>query len=420
MFPQKTIFTGFAPNLTIRDVAAALAFLFFPWRWRRLRTGSAVRKVEQWLEQYFSVPQAISFDSGRSALQLALLALDVKTGDEILLPAYTCVVVVNAIEWSRATPIFVDIDENFSFDPIDLERKISPRTRVAIVQHTFGQPVKIEQFAPILRAYGIKIIEDCAHSLGAKSDGKKTGTLGDIGMFSFGSDKVISCARGGALITKDEHLGRILRKKQKALPKMALWPLLQHLFHGPIFFLGKAWYHFGVGKCMLFFARQTGLLPSIISLKEKRGKPLAWFPCAFPNALAHILLNQLNNLETLNLHRQKIAGIYRKHLRHRDIIHPREDGEAIYLRYTIRVSNPQQLISKLKRENIFLDDWYARPIAPIDTQLPSTPPSLFSCQTAFDFSQHSLNLPTHRGISESEAQRIIRAVLHFFQHKYNL
>src|SRR3989338_5273357 len=133
---RKPIFTGFEPNLKKADVLIAAFFIFFPWRWQRLRTDETARLAEDWLKKYFSAKHSFVFDSGRSALYFILKSLDLKSGDEVLVQAYTCVVVANAIIHAGGKPIYTDVGNDFNIDYIDLERKITPRAKILIIQHT--------------------------------------------------------------------------------------------------------------------------------------------------------------------------------------------------------------------------------------------------------------------------------------------
>ena len=260
----KTIFTGFAPNSTSRDIKSAIQFLLLPWYWRRWVGGTVPYRVEEWLKFFFNIPIASVFDSGRSALYILLQALNIQPDDEIILPAYTCAVVVNAVKWINAKPIFVDIDDGLNINPIDLEKKINVKTKAVIIQHTFGRPANLSIILPICDKNKIKVIEDCAHSLGVKINNQLLGTFGVAAIFSFGSEKVVSCARGGAIITRDVDLGKKIVEIQSALPPLNKLKIFQHLTCYPIFWLGKITYHLVVGKLLLFVSGKINLIAKII------------------------------------------------------------------------------------------------------------------------------------------------------------
>ena len=141
----QMIFTGFSPNLEGRDVLIALKFLFLPWQWLKLKKGQAVANVEKNLKAYFSIKYAYTFDSGRSSFYFALRSLGIGEGDEVLTQAYTCVVVSNAIRQPGAKAVYVDINNDFNINPEDLESKITDKSKVLIIQHTFGLVAPLEK-----------------------------------------------------------------------------------------------------------------------------------------------------------------------------------------------------------------------------------------------------------------------------------
>src|SRR3989339_1475197 len=106
----QPIFTGFAPNLRGKELKLIGQYLFFPWKWSQWQNGAGETRLNQVLASYFNATSALSVDSGRSALYLALQALRVTKGDEVIIPGFTCVVVPNAVRWTGAVPIYVDIN----------------------------------------------------------------------------------------------------------------------------------------------------------------------------------------------------------------------------------------------------------------------------------------------------------------------
>jgi len=159
---KRPIAIGLSPNTTGTDVRLSLSLLVRPWKYTR---GYAAERLEGWFEKYFGVPFAISFNSGRSALYTILKAMDIHEGDEVILQAFTCVVVPNAIIALGAKPVYVDIDETFTMRAHDLEKKITKRTKAVIVQHTFGIPTQMDDILRITKRHKIPIIEDAAHTI---------------------------------------------------------------------------------------------------------------------------------------------------------------------------------------------------------------------------------------------------------------
>jgi len=411
----KTIFTGFSPNLTKRAVAQACAALWLPWRWFSWKKGEAVEKTEEWLREYLSVEHAITFDSGRTALYAALESLGVDKGDEVLVQAYTCVVVVNAIKWTGATPVFVDIGgSDLTMNPEEVSKSITKNTKAMIIQHTFGLPAKIDPLMHIAREHNIKTIEDSAHTLGTTYKGQQTGTFADIGMFSFGSDKVVSCVRGGALVTRDGGYARSIQKYHDTLPETNFFRIWQHLMHYPLFFVGKNLYHLGIGKWTLGLAKKIGLMNKVIYKQEKSGVQVPFYPSKMPNILATLLIPQLEDLKDTIDHRKNIAKIYKKSLSP-STEKQKDSADHTYLRYTFFTNNPDGLRSHMKAHGVFLGNWYNTVLAPHDIDWPATGYEQKMCSVAERYAAQSVNLPTNLAISPTQAQRVATMVSNYLK-----
>ena len=412
---KKTIFTGFAPNLTFRDVKVASSYLFLPWKWSKINSGEKNRLIEKALQQYFGIKSAYVFDSGRSALLYALKALDIKSGDEVLVQGYTCMVVVNAIIQSGGVPVFVDIDNDLNMSTDDLEKKISAKSKVLIVQHTLGMPAKMEKLLEIARRNKVLVIEDCAHSFGAEFVGKKLGTFGQIGMLSFGADKVVSSVRGGALITNDQMLGKKIEALQENLPEPRLLRTMQHLMHNPVFYFGKKLYYLYVGKALLYLAKKFGIINKIIYDPEKKGEKVDFYPSKMANSLAEILLGQLGEVDEINKHRIEIAQYYQNNIDNQkvEVIWGGEktgDRKCIYLRYPILAGNSAKIFEVAKKEGIILGNWYNAVVAPSDVDFEKTKYAVGSCPNGERIARRSINLPTDRNISLTEAKKIVELI----------
>jgi len=408
---KKPIFTGFAPNITKDDLKISLSFLFLPWKWSRLKRGACVTGVESWLRKYFNKKHVFTFDSGRTALHYALKSLGVGEGDEILVQAYTCVVVVNAIKWTGAKPIFVDIGNDFNMDPKDLEKKISNKTKVLIMQHTFGQAADMGGLLKIAKDSNLKVVEDCAHSLGVKYKNQLTGTFGDVGMFSFGSDKVVSCVRGGALITNNQKIAEEIKKYSDRLSATDFIKIIQHILQIPIFYFAKPIYNLKIGKWILAFTKMFNIVNKVVYKSEKYGKPVLFYPTKLANSLACILLGQLKNLDKTNDHRRKIAKIYFKGINNQEVKLPvRSSDDHIFLRFTLLSEKRDILLEKAKKQGIILGKWYDSVIVPKDIHMAETGYKKGDCATAEKLVNLSVNLPTNRGITKKEAKKIITIV----------
>jgi 8-amino-3,8-dideoxy-alpha-D-manno-octulosonate transaminase len=149
---------------------------------------------------------ALAVTSGTAALQTALAALGIGPGDEVILPAWTWHSCFNAVVLQGALPVFAEIDESFNIDPADIEDKITPQTKVIMAVHLQGNPADMDRILPIARKHGVKVLEDCAQSVGGSYKGKPLGSMGDIGIYSLQLNKTMTAGEGGAVVTDDPLL----------------------------------------------------------------------------------------------------------------------------------------------------------------------------------------------------------------------
>lgn len=180
--------------------------------------GPQVKTFSDHLAGYLGVPHVIPCANGTDALQIALMALGLQPGDEVIVPAFTYVAAAEVIAMLGMTPVLVDVDpQSFNINPAKIEQAISRETKAIIAVHLFGQSCNMEAILKIAKAYHLYVIEDNAQSIGAEytfSDGRvmKTGTMGHIGTTSFFPSKPLACfGDGGALCTSDEKLAQRVR-----------------------------------------------------------------------------------------------------------------------------------------------------------------------------------------------------------------
>jgi 8-amino-3,8-dideoxy-alpha-D-manno-octulosonate transaminase len=179
-----------------------------PFRWYGPGTKPPrkVLALEKELASRMQARFALAVSSGSTALQTALAALEIGPGDEVILPAWTWYSCYNAIVLAGALPVFAEVDESFNIDPGDLESKITPQTRAVMAVHLLGAACDMDRVLAITRRHAIKVVEDCAQSLGASYKGRPVGSLGDVGMYSMQINKTITAGEGGAVVTSDPLL----------------------------------------------------------------------------------------------------------------------------------------------------------------------------------------------------------------------
>ncbi len=180
--------------------------------------GPQVKTFQQNLETYLSVKHVIPCANGTDALQIAMMALGLKPGDEVITASFTYVATAEVIALLGLKPVLVDVDpETFTIDPVAVEKAITDKTKAIVPVHLFGQCCKMEQLEAIAKKYGIHLIEDTAQAIGAdyiyaNGNRKKAGTIGTIGATSFFPSKNLGCyGDGGALFTNDDELAQKIR-----------------------------------------------------------------------------------------------------------------------------------------------------------------------------------------------------------------
>jgi len=175
--------------------------------------GPEVSDFEKEFARYQHSDEAIGVNSGTSALHLALLAAGITRGDEVITIPFTFIATAATIDYTGATPVFVDIDPvTFNMDPAKIEAAITPRTRAIVPVHLYGQAVDMDPILEIARRRGLVVIEDAAQAHGAEYKGRRVGTIGDIGCFSFYPAKNLGAAgEGGAVVTNHPEYARKIR-----------------------------------------------------------------------------------------------------------------------------------------------------------------------------------------------------------------
>ncbi|GMU87511.1 MAG: cell surface polysaccharide biosynthesis protein [Ignavibacteriales bacterium] len=179
--------------------------------------GPELEKMEKAMAEYLECKYAIGVSSGTDALLLALMALDIQPGDEVILPTYSFFATAGVVARLNAVPVFADSDPvTFNLDPAEIERKITPKTKAIIPVHLYGQSADMDAIMTIAKKYKLFVIEDGAQAIGVQyKDGKKVGNFGDIGCFSFFPSKNLGCfGDGGLVTTNNDDLAKKLTIKR--------------------------------------------------------------------------------------------------------------------------------------------------------------------------------------------------------------
>jgi perosamine synthetase len=185
--------------------------------------GSYITRFEESVAEYCGVPHGVATSSCTTALHLALVALGIGPGDEVLIPDFTLIVSANTVIQAGARPVLVDSDpKTWCLDPKRLEEKIGPRTRAVMPVHMYGHPCDMPAIQEIARRRGLLVIEDCAEAHGAEIGGRKAGSFGDAACFSFYGNKILTTGEGGMVLCRDAALAgrmRLLRNQAFDQPR---------------------------------------------------------------------------------------------------------------------------------------------------------------------------------------------------------
>ena len=396
---KKPISISFAPNFQGDDTTLALELLCGLVAGTSLKNAPDILKDS--INQLFPKQEAFLFSSGRSALYYAIKSLGLSEGDEVLVQAFTCVAVPNAVLWNGLLPKFVDIDDTYNFDLVDLEEKISPKTKAIIIQHTFGIPAALEAIQKLAKKHKLLIIEDCAHALGNTYDNKPLGSFGDVSILSFGRDKIVSSVFGGAAISQDSKIAAALKNFESQLEPAPQFFAFQQLLYLIIYAMSLPLYNLYIGKIFLKLFRMFGLLSQAVYRKEWAGSMPHFTHYAFPEKLAYLATHQLQKLDEFTKHRKKLSAYYIEQLK-------LDLPAAPYLRVPVVVKNKQLFLKRAQVAGLHLGNWYRGAVDPVGTDLEHL--GYTTCPMAEELAKTTINLPTHINISIDDAEKIVAFV----------
>ncbi len=392
---NKCISPALTPTFEKDDILLSLKTLFSPQKYFQTK---AIGSVNSWFSHQYPDYHLILAESGRSLLEIYLKNLKLQTKDEVLLQALTCSVVPAAIIKAGLKPVFVDVTDTFNMDTINLTKKITQKSKVLIIQHSFGRPDDIKTIKQICQKHNLILIEDCAHALGVNYHGKPLGSFGHAAFFSFGRDKVISSVWGGALLVKDKQTYQNILDNTNFHHRNFFWVSKQLLYPSIIYLVTTLYGLAGLGKLIHFIAQKTGLITKAVS---KADKTLTETPIySLPNQLAVLTNHQLNKLDHLLTNRRQLAKSYAQ------IFNQTYHQDHGYLRYALTYKNKQKLINLLKPSNIILGDWYYQPVIP-NINLSKFGYTKGSCPTAEKISQLVINLPTNPNLGKTDVNKLL-------------
>lgn len=354
---------------------------------------------------------AIGFWKGRVAFFAALKALGIREGDEVVMPAYTCMVIPAAVTFAGAKPVYVDIEPTYcTLDPDGLEAAITPRTRAVMIQHTYGWPaVGLDRIADITRKHGLPVIEDCCHALGTSVGRTHVGNFGVAGFFSTQWSKPFTTGLGGTLVCNDrEFRDRVCRVRDELASSPSAttaaqlaWQML--VYRAVVFPSTMA-----LARNAYRWLTSRAILTGSTAKKEYCG----WQPdylkrmCEVQAAAG---LCELGQLRRTIEHRHDLARYYADGLREAGWSVPTwpSGADVTLLRFPVRVANKAEALQRADKQLVELGDWFVRPLHSHLAAQEEYGYATGMCPHADRAANEIVNLPMHGRIHERTARRVL-------------
>jgi len=387
------------------DCLCALRHLIDP---RDLIDGDAIAEYEGAFARTAGVSAGISFCSGRVGFYGLLLALGVGPGDEVLLQVPTHIVVANAIRYTGARPVYVDcLPHSYNIDLADARRKVTSRTKVLLLQHTFGVPAQIDAAQALAEKHGLVLIEDCVHALGASYRGSPVGSFGRAAFFSTEETKTISTTLGGMVVTDDLLLARKVRHFQHSCPEPAPAQAASYLLKLMMYyFLAHPAVHYYSRGVYEFLGRRVPLPRPTVKDELVGRKPLR-YEQKLSNAQAALGIRQLEKLSANIAHRREIAAIYARGLSALGYSVPAvpEEAEAAFVRFPVPVADRLAMV-RHAAPTLLLGTWFTSVLE--EAVIPQYGDyQRGTCPIAEAAARHLVNLPTHPRVTPDDARRFV-------------
>ena len=376
-----------------------------------------IEKYQCEFADFIGSNHAFAFWKGRVALYAILKAMGISAGDEIILPGYTCVMDVNPIKYLEARPIYVDIEpKTFNIDVNLLKQKITSKTKVIIVQHTYGYPCDMDAIMKIARDNNIAVIEDCCLALGSKYKGKMVGTFGKAAYFSSQWNKPYTTGLGGMVVTNNSKMAEII---QALCNNEICYPTSREVF--------MLWAQLVIYR-LFIYPRTTAFAQNLFRYLTKKGAVIGSsstsefqpviaddFFKSISGVQARYGLRQLCKINENIQHRKDLALLYDKLLREKSINPQKTDDktEPVLVRYPVRVKAKNESLQKAAKEGIELGSWFESPLHPIETPLEVYDYEIGSCPQAEKAANEVVNSPLHPKVNEKTARKTVDFITDF-------
>jgi dTDP-4-amino-4,6-dideoxygalactose transaminase len=351
-----------------------------------------------------------TFWKGRVALYAILRALGTKAGDEVVLPAMTCVVVPNAITYLGAKAVYVDVEpRTFNIDVDRIEEKITSKTRAILAQNTFGLSSDIDQIGTIAERHGLKVIEDCAHGCGGTYKGQPNGTAADAAFYSSQWNKPFSTGIGGFAVAKDKAIAARLKEleNEACIPSFKEKVLLRAQLLANDHLLTQKTYWTALAVYRLL-SRHNVVVGS--SRSEELESPA--MPENFLKGMSNVQISRAEQelerfTENLN-HRRRIAAMYKEILKSLSIELPYEPSYAThtFLKFALLVKDRDRFLKEAEGAKVEVGDWFVSPLHPIRKDFHLWNYRYGENPIAERLSRHLVNLHTHLRITDRHVEKV--------------
>jgi perosamine synthetase len=351
------------------------------------------------------------FWRGRVALYAILRALDIGPGDQVIVPAFTCVAVPNAVLYARATPVYVDIDEaTYNADPDAVAKAIGPRTRAVLAQSTFGLSSDLDALTAAAATHGAVVIDDCTHGLGGTYRGRPNGAAAHATFYSTQWSKPISTGLGGIAATTDATLARGMTRLERAAQEPSV---VDRALLGAMLFARERITTprtLRAGRAVYRAMSRAGVVPGSSSGGELEG---AEMPDAFVAGMsafqARLAARRLGTLDRKVARRRAVAQRYSSWLaaHERTPAYEPEYARHAFLRYPLRVREREAFVSEAERRGILLGDWFHSPLYPVARDLTRWGYRPGEFPVAERVAAEIVNLPTDIAPDGAEADAVV-------------
>lgn len=353
--------------------------------------------------------------NARNGIYLYLKSLNLPADSNIIVQSFTCNAVVNPILWLGLQPRYVDIDPStFNISMESLQGRVDLKTKVIIVQHTFGIPADIEKIIQFAHEKGILVLEDCAHSLGVEIGGKPLGSFGDASIVSFGLEKVLSTRTGGVLVLNERsNIERVI-VEYKAFKVMSLFQSFTWLINPLLWRVLRR-----VGSLSVPISRFLNSL-GLINFGYYKSEFIGVMPGQYPMKLSGVLARfakiELGTLSDIVLLRKRNSKSYVDKISRSGLRIELNDSwkDIPMLKYPLVMRSKEdreRAATALSEEGIHINDWYNPVIYPRSTNLEKMMYNRGTSPKAEDISERIINLPTGSGIDEKKIDEILKIII---------